>query len=104
MPFYRSPGGQSYLWAADFSDDLPGFVEDGKSLRLRGVGARQTATQRAKQQMLETRREDRIRRGQEKQGLMMEQFVSHRKPDTVLNTLQNLEYKVNTEIHLKHNW
>lgn len=46
-----------YLRAADFGDDLPGFVQDGQLLGFKRVGAGQTATQRSEQQVLERRRQ-----------------------------------------------
>lgn len=41
-----------YQRAADFSDHLPGFVQDRQPLGFGGVGAGQTASQRAEEQVL----------------------------------------------------
>lgn len=44
-----------HLRAADFGDDLPGFIKDGQPLRLWGVSVCQTAAQGTKKQVLERR-------------------------------------------------
>lgn len=53
----RAPVCSRYLRAADFGDNLPGFVKDRQPLGFRRVGTNQTATQRPKQQVLERRRQ-----------------------------------------------
>lgn len=45
------------LRVSDSGDDFPGFVQDGEPLRLWRIGAGQTATQRAVQQVLQRQNE-----------------------------------------------